>query len=143
MNHSTYPPDAEEMEEIRYVHSLVAEELRIAEAYFLEKYPDGAPFVPQEGDLEFLDRTDETVRKGIASGRDRYGWTDYDVEGFVALVRIRLSMRFKRVEREIAKLPDWNVLVEEILESENSDGKADGEVLRKKPGAHLRIVPPL
>lgn len=49
--------------------------------------------------------------------REKYNWTDYDVSGYAATVRISLLMRFKRTERTINKLPDWNMLIEEILDA--------------------------
>jgi hypothetical protein len=111
------PPDDYEKEELAYVRSLVEEEIFVMEYYFQKKYPNGYPFIANEEDHKYLDAAEAGMRARLAEGREKYGWTDYEVSGYAATVRMSLLMRFKQTERTTNRLPDWNVFVEEILDA--------------------------
>lgn len=135
----------DEFEEISYVRTLVREEIFIMESYFSRKYPGGFPFRPDQEDLGCLNVVEIEMRKRISEGRVRYPeWDEKDVETLAGLVRMHLMMRFKRVEREIAGLPDHAMLVEAILRAENeSSGLAANDAVPPVPAPTrptLRLV---
>jgi hypothetical protein len=128
----------EEYEELAYVRTLVAEEVFVMESYFKRKYADGYPFIADAEDLRCLDAVEMEMRKRLTEGRGRYSWDDEAIGGLAATVRMHLMMRFKRVERTIEKLPDWNLLVEGIIETEKEPVLNNVIILPKRP--HLRLV---
>lgn len=134
---------SDDREEFAYVRSLVVEELFIIESYFARKYPNGCPFVADAEDLRCLDAVEIEMRKRIEEGREKYPeWDDFAISGLAATVRMSLMMRFKRVERTIEKLPDWSMLVEDVIAA--GEGLSKPEIpanvvhLPKRP--HLRLV---
>ena len=134
---------SDDREEFAYVRSLVAEELFVMESYFARKYPNGCPFVADAEDLRCLDAVEIEMRKRLEEGRGKYPeWDDFAISGLAATVRMSLMMRFKRVERAIEKLPDWNMLVEDVIQAgENPpvlEIPANVVHLPKRP--HLRLV---
>lgn len=135
------PPD--DREEFAYVRSLVAEELFVIESYFARKYPNGCPFVADAEDLRCLDAVEIEMRRRIEEGRDRYPeWDEFAISGLAATVRMSLMMRFKRVERAIEKLPDWNMLVEDIIRAGDEPPKPEipANVVQLPKRSHLRLV---
>lgn len=58
------------------------------------------------------------------------------------MLRMSLMMRFKRVERTIAKLPDWNMLVQDVIDAEKEPHNPEmpTNVVRLPKRPHLRLV---
>ncbi len=122
MKSPSIPPDASEKEELAYVRSLVEEEIFVMEYYFQKKYPNGYPFLADAEDHRYLDSVEAAMKTRLNDRRDRYGWTDYEVSGYAATVRMSLLLRFKKLERTTNALPDWNVLVAEIVNAAPPEG---------------------
>lgn len=134
---------SDDREEFAYVRSLVTEELFVIESYFARKYPNGCPFVADAEDLRCLDAVEIEMRKRIEEGRDKYPeWDEFAISGLAATVRMSMMMRFKRVERAIEKLPDWNMLVQDVIDAgeelQKPEIPANVVHLPKRP--HLRLV---
>ena len=119
----------DEYEEFAYVRSLVKEELEEAEAHFRERYPDGTTFLPQKDDYAYLDVLEARMVRKISDGRGRYpGWEDFDVAGFASVARMSLMTRFRRAKRDFESMPNWNLMVEAVLEA-GKEADADGKGL--------------
>lgn len=134
---------SDDREEFAYVRSLVTEELFVIESYFARKYPNGCPFVADAEDLRCLDAVEIEMRKRIEEGRDKYPeWDEFAISGLAATVRMSLMMRFKRVERAIEKLPDWNMLVQDVIDAGEEPQKPEipANVVHLPKRSHLRLV---
>ncbi len=133
-------PD-DEYEEIVFVRNICNDLIRSADEYFNGRYPNGTPFLPDEEDRRVLDTMKGFVEKRIRDNRSKYPvWNEDDIYALTETVFMHMSMRFKRIERNVLKLPEYPMLVEALISAGNEPPKKPepAGVVRMKP--NLRLV---
>lgn len=131
----------EEYEEIVFVRNLCADLIKSVDEYFSGRYPNGTPFLPDAEDRKVLQTIKGFVFKRISENRSKFPvWQDEDVEALTETVFLHMNMRFKRVERNMLKLPEYPMLVEALISAaeEKPAVPATDTVVRLKP--NLRLV---